>query len=615
MSGSNVNIVNNVIVTCSNYTYTVGGTVTGVTGIGSYVVLQDSIGGTTSHISTDGTFTLPTPLASGSAYNVTVQTQPGGGLCSVSAGAGTVSGSNVGNITVVCALTANLHTVGGPISGLTGTLVLQDNNGDNLSIPAASTSFTFATSVATGSPYSVTVFNQPTGQNCSVGSGTGTIATIDITNVSVTCATNTYTIGGNVTGLSGSMVLQDNGTADTLNVLVNGSFTFASAIASGSMYDVTVLTPPGGQICTVSNGGPTAVVASNISNVAVACRNNITGGAKQGVPLTLTSTVSTFAGSGTTGLTDNTTGTLATFNNPRGITYDGTNLYVADTINNKIRMISPSGAVSTFAGSGLAGSADNATGTSATFDNPYGITSDGANLYVADTLNNKIRMINIATRAVTTLAGSGVAGSSEGTGSAAQFNNPHGITTDGTNVYVADTLNNKIRKIVINSGAVTTFAGSGTLGFTDNPTGTAATFNQPWGVTTDGTNLYVADTNNHTIRQIVISSPSGVTTLAGVAGSFGSANGSGTTAKFDFPRGITTDGTNLYVADSTSQLIRKVTIAGTVVTVSTLAGTGTSGAVDSSSTSASFYDPSGITTDGVSLFIADTSNKKIRKIN
>ncbi|SVE33009.1 uncharacterized protein METZ01_LOCUS485863, partial [marine metagenome] len=132
---------------------------------------------------------------------------------------------------------------------------------------------------------------------------------------------------------------------------------------------------------------------------------------------------------------------------------------------------------------------------------------------------------------------------------------------------VADYLNHTIRKIVISTGAVTTLAGSTSSGSTD-ATGTAARFNRPLGITTDGTNLYVADSYNHKIRKIVISTGV-VTTLAGST-SHGSTNATGTSAKFYFPRGITTDGTNLYVADSSNNRIRKIVLSTGVVT--TLAG-------------------------------------------
>ena len=120
---------------------------------------------------------------------------------------------------------------------------------------------------------------------------------------------------------------------------------------------------------------------------------------------------------------------------------------------------------------------------------------------MADTSNNLIRQIVISTGVVTTVAGTGSSGSANGTGTSASFNNPGGITTDGTNLYVADQSNHLIRKIVISTGAVTTVAGTGSSG-SANGTGTSASFSYPHGITTDGTNLYVADSNNHRIRKI-----------------------------------------------------------------------------------------------------------------
>ncbi len=305
-------------------------------------------------------------------------------------------------------------------------------------------------------------------------------------------------------------------------------------------------------------------------------------------------------------------GTEASFYYPSGITTDGTNLYVTDTSNNRIRKIVIStGEVTTLAGTGLPGSVDG-EGTTASFNYPSGITTDGANLYVADTLNNAIRKIVISTGVVTALAGG--YGFANGTGTAARFARPEGIATDGTNLYVADTLNNAIRKIVVSTGEVTTLAGapgyvSEYYSFADG-TGTAARFTHPRGITTDGQNLYVADTENNTIRLIVISS--GVVTTPVGAPPF--MDGTGAAARFFRPYAITTDGTNLYVADTENDTIRKIVISTGKVT--TLAGSIQTphGFTDGTGTSASFSLPRGITTDGVNLYIADGGSNRIRKI-
>ena len=210
--------------------------------------------------------------------------------------------------------------------------------------------------------------------------------------------------------------------------------------------------------------------------------------------------MTTVAGSGSqcTSNCDHTTGTLAGFYSPWGITTDGTNLYVVEITKHRIRKIVIStGAVTTVAGTGSSGAINSAVGTPS-FYQPRGITTDGTNLYVADTQNSRIRKIVISTGVVTTLAGSSAGYLDHTTGTSAEFNRPFGITTDGTNLYVADSVNQRIRKIVISTGAVTTLAGTGSACNSnistgcDNPTGTSASFNVPYGITTDGTNLYLS---------------------------------------------------------------------------------------------------------------------------
>jgi len=324
--------------------------------------------------------------------------------------------------------------------------------------------------------------------------------------------------------------------------------------------------------------------------------------------------VTTLAGNvGDRGSTDGV-GAAARFDAPYGITSDGTNLYVADTMNSTIRkIVIATGVVTTFAGTFAVFGSTDGTGSDASFCFPTGITSDGMNLYVADQSNSTIRKIVIATGVVTTLAGTaGVFGSTDGTGGAASFYDPVGITSGGQNLYVTDYINHTIRKIVIATGVVTTLAGTaGVYGSTDG-TGAAASFYYPTGITSDGTNLYVTDNLNHTIRRIVIATGV-VTTLAGTTGVHGSADGTGVAASFYHPNGITSDGTNLYVADQFNSTIRKIMIATGVVT--TLAGTaGVWGSTDGTGTAASFNGPIGITSVGPDLYVTDHGSHTIRKI-
>lgn len=227
------------------------------------------------------------------------------------------------------------------------------------------------------------------------------------------------------------------------------------------------------------------------------------------------------------------------------------------------------GIVTTIAGqSGVSGST-NGFGTAATFStSSYGLTSDQNNIYFADFNNHKIRKILISTGEVTDLAGSGFSGDIDGTGAAAEFNGPWGLTYADGNLYVADYQNHVIRKIVVASGVVTTFVGSvGIRGSTDG-IGTIAQFDLPADVASDGTNLYVADYGNQTVRKIVISSRE-VTTLAGTAGSQGDVDGIGTVVRLNQPPSIATDGTNVYMGQDNNTAIRKIVIATGEVTTFT----------------------------------------------
>jgi hypothetical protein len=294
--------------------------------------------------------------------------------------------------------------------------------------------------------------------------------------------------------------------------------------------------------------------------------------------ITGTATLTTLAGSSGNVGTTNSTGTSAKFYGLQSIVSDSSgNFFVSDLYNQVVRKItSPTSTatVTTFAGTmSTLGSTDGTT-TAAYFYYPRGIAIDSSdNIYLADSANQTIRTITSA-GLVSTLAGyAGSTGTTNGTSSAARFNYPNAlatVTSGGTTyVYVADTVNNQIRKIVASTGVVTLLAGnsSGTSGYTD-ATGSSAYFNTPVGLATDGTNLYVTDYNNHSIRQIVISTGV-VTTLAGnTSGSSGYVNAIGKLAYFYYPLGITYYNGNLYVTDQGGTHIRIVnTTSGAVTTL------------------------------------------------
>jgi hypothetical protein len=320
---------------------------------------------------------------------------------------------------------------------------------------------------------------------------------------------------------------------------------------------VTTLAGSGGQGS--ADGTGTAATFWSPSGVATDFSGNVyvtdTGNNKIR-KITTGGVVTTLAGSGTAGSADGT-GTAATFNAPFGVATDSSgNIYVADSGSNKIRKVTPAGVVTTLAGSGAQGSADG-TGYAATFSFPYGVATDSSgNIYVTEYGGNKVRKVTPA-GVVTTFAGSGATGFADGMGTTAMFNSPVGVAVDSAgNVYVGDYRNSKIRKITP-AGLVATLAGSGTFGDTDG-TGTAASFYGPFGLATDSSGeIFVADRLNNKVRKIT---PEGVvTTLAG-SGAAGGADGTGTAATFNQPYGVATDSfENIYVADQYSNKIRKIT--------------------------------------------------------
>lgn len=326
--------------------------------------------------------------------------------------------------------------------------------------------------------------------------------------------------------------------------------------------------------------------------------------------------VTTLAGSpGLGGKTDGL-GATARFFYPFGITVSATGtIYVADTGNHLIRAISTVGATATLAGNiGLAGIADG-VGGEALFAYPAGIAIDGAGtVFVADHNNHTVRKIT-ASGAVTTLAGAaGLSGSADGPGGTARFNGLAGVAVDGSgNVYVADSGNSTIRKITA-SGAVTTFAGLAGVAGSSDGAGAAARFNAPQGIAVDSAgNVYVADTNNSTVRKITAAGS--VTTLAGVAGQTGSGDGPGGGARFNGPYAVAVDSAgSVYVADFFNSTIRKITATGTV---STLAGaTGQAGATDGFAGTARFNQTYAIAVDAAgTIYVADTYNRAVRKIS
>jgi DNA-binding beta-propeller fold protein YncE len=278
----------------------------------------------------------------------------------------------------------------------------------------------------------------------------------------------------------------------------------------------------------------------------------------------------------------------------------------------------PDQQLSTLAGDGTPAFSD-ATGTAAQFNAPGGVAYSIEDDYiaVADTGNNRIRLIVAATGVVTTLAGDGTAAFSDATGTAAQFNAPEGLaySRSGITIAVADTGNNRIRLIVVSTGVVTTLAGDGTAAFAD-ATGTAAQFSGPVDLeySSDDSKIVVADTNNNRVRLIVVATAV-VTTLAGATSGYADANG--VYAQFATPKGVafTADDAYIAVADTGNNRIRKVGVSSGTVT--TIAGSGTAAFTDATGTSAEFSAPRDVqySPDDTILIVSDAGNNRLRLID
>jgi len=304
----------------------------------------------------------------------------------------------------------------------------------------------------------------------------------------------------------------------------------------------------------------------------------------------------------------------ATFNNPHGIAVDlNGNVFTADRWSHVIRKITPDGMVSTYAGvANQSGDIDGPT-SEALFYEPWGLCVDNnGNVYVADTRNNKIRKIG-TDGIVSTVAGSGNYGTSNGPSTAATFGNPTGIECDNEgNLYVADHLTHIIRKID-NNGFVSTLAGSAYVTGSLDGVGTNASFNRPYGLTLDNEgNILVADEWNHKIRRIT---PEGtVTTVAG-SGLVGSTDGNVEIAAFNYPWDMTVDSSgNIFVADGYNYVIRKITVNNQV---STFAGTlETTGAADGILNAATFSGATSVAYAPLTkeIFIGDAYNNLVRKL-
>ncbi len=552
---------------------TAGGVVTTFAGASGLSGNTDGAGGA-------ARFQYPYALAVDAGGNVfvvdsgahTVRKITAAGVVSTLAGSAGVAGSADG-----AGLAAQFNLPQGIALDSAGNAFVADTGNSTIRrITAAGTVTTFAGAAgqagATDGAGSAARFRNPYGVTVD---SVGNVYVADFGNSTI----RKITTGGNVTTFAGSSLQV--GTVDGAGSAARFNHPGAISVdAAGNLY---VADTSNQTIRTITTGGTVATLAGNAG----------LGGKTDGV------------------------GPAARFFYPFGLAVNaaGTTVQVADTGNHSIRSVSAAGSVSTLAGAtGATGSTDGAGGT-ARFAYPKGLAIDAAGtLYVADHDNHTIRKVT-ASGTVTTFAGApGVAGSADGVGSAARFNGPAGTAVDSSgNIYVADADDHVIRKITA-AGSVSTLAGGAGLAGSTDGAGAAARFNNPQGVAVDTAgNVFVTDTNNSVIRKITAAGS--VSTFAGVAGQTGSLDGTGSAARFNGPDAIAIDSAgNLYVADFGNSTIRKITAAGSVSTVAGLAGQ--PGFADGAGTAARFNQSYGIALDSAgNLYVADTYNRTIRKIS
>ena len=352
----------------------------------------------------------------------------------------------------------------------------------------------------------------------------------------------------------------------------------------------------------------------------------VVGGAKREIQVQVAGgTISTLAGSGAPGYSgDGGAATSALLRHPEGVAVaPNGDVYFADTDNDVVRKVAfATGIITTVAGNGLPGSTgDGGPATSARLKAPEDVfVAASGDLYIADTGNHEIRKVATATGVITTVVGNGSPGSTGdlGLATAARLNSPRGITVASNgDFYIGDRSNNKIRKVTALTGIITTYAGTGTAGYSgDGALATLARLNRPQGIhLASNGDLYIADALNSAIRKVAAVTGI-ITTYAGTGtAGFSGDGGAATSAQLNAPEAMHLNSVgDLYIADTVNNRIRRVSSGGTITTV---AGTGTAGSAGDggSATAAQLDTPRGIAIgSNGAYYIGDRNNNKIRKV-
>jgi len=397
--------------------------------------------------------------------------------------------------------------------------------------------------------------------------------------------------------------------------------TTAPTAAPAAFLQHTIVTVAGSSIPAFDGGPATAAYLGAPRAVALDSENvYILDGASHRVRRVdlATGIISTFAGTGTAGFSgDGGPATAAQINAPDTLALDSGYLYIADTANNRVRRVDlATGTITTFAGTGVAGFAgDGGTAAAAQLNSPFGLALDSRNLYISG--DNRVRRVDLATGIITTLAGTGMAGFSGdgGPGAAAQLNRPFGLAIGSGNLYIAESVGHRVRKVDLATGIITTFAGTGMAGFSgDGGPATAAQLNYLRGVAFDSGNLYIGDSSNHRIRRVDLATGI-ITTFAGT-GKTGSGGDGGPAiaAQFYTPYCIAVGSGSLYVAEFYGNVVRRIDLASGTIT--TFAGGATLPTGDGGpATAAQLTLTVGVAVGSGNLYIADQNANRIRRVD